>query len=65
MITPTRPWSHLPLDILQNAACARRTVELDYGHTQRRNGLPHVRGDEPFTADGTESLSVSTPRAWG
>ena len=47
MITPTRPWSHLPLDILQNAACARRTVELDYGHTQRRNGLPHVRGDEP------------------
>ena len=32
MTTLTCPRSHLPLDILQNAARARRTVELGYGH---------------------------------
>ena len=30
--TPTRDYSHSPLDILQNAARARRAVELGYGH---------------------------------
>jgi len=30
--TPTHDYSHSPLDILQNAARARRIVELGYGY---------------------------------
>ena len=56
LTTPTRPWSHSPLDILHQGARVRRIIELDYGHISTPVGgchravttsLPHVRGDRP------------------
>ena len=71
MITPTRPWSHLPLDILQNAARARRTVELGYGHisaTAIRRGetvCPAHVGDGPASMIAFAVSGSSAPDAWG
>ena len=52
--TPTRDYSHSPLDILQNAARTRRTVELDY---DSRSGTGRSqRSVDPYRVEARDGL---------